>query len=144
MDMDFDDFEENVLFPELEDINDISDLEEIESEIRNEIPHEDFDHPGGSPKPVQDDPFCQKFPKLKAEFDGNQNSRIFYKRVTGNLTKLHQTKFCCFWRENSNFEKISNKTAENNIFGAKIQTLKKLAMQTAEKKTLHFWRKNSN
>ena len=90
--MDFDDFEEkyvdgkSVLFPELEDINDISDLEEIESEIRNEIPHEDFDHPGGSPKPVQDDPFCQKFPKLKAEFDGNQNSRIFYKRVTGNLT----------------------------------------------------------
>ena len=74
----------NALFPELDDIN--IDFEDIDTEITHEV----FGHPGGSPKPVEDDPFYQ--PKLQAEFDGNQNSRIFYKRVTGNLTFYLTTK----------------------------------------------------
>ena len=41
-------------------------------------------HPGGSPKPEQDDPFSLGVvTKVKASFDENQSSRIFYKRVTG-------------------------------------------------------------
>ena len=86
----------NALFPELDDIN--IDFEDIDTEITHEV----FGHPGGSPKPVEDDPFYQ--PKLQAEFDGNQNSRIFYKRVTGNQTFYITTKSLqihenLFWRE---------------------------------------------
>ena len=41
-------------------------------------------HPGGSPKPEQNDPFSEGLvKKLKCSFDENQSSRIFYKRVTG-------------------------------------------------------------
>ena len=57
-----------------------------------DVSTEHFGHPEGSPKPDPDNPFVLKLSptKLNAEFEDNQNSRIFYERVTASGSRRYE------------------------------------------------------